>query len=209
MSRCLLHHADSDIDERLALFTRSGKGEHTMYLYDVSKNNFRAATTLKLEDFPHRTDISSEVTCAKFSPDGLFLAVARNDNFTHIYDARMLDEPIHRLGHAEYEANDSILGTNYGVTHLEWVEEHRGGGLGLVTGGGDGCVYLWDMLRAHSADPDLLAETDHGVATFSLGDRGNGEKRLVVCVSSPRSPRTTLTAIIHSGDCGGQVRFFN
>ncbi|VDC00180.1 unnamed protein product [Peniophora sp. CBMAI 1063] len=173
----------TDDRERLALFTRSRDAKHVLRLYDIKNTNFDAVTTVTLERFPRRSEIALEVTCAKFSPDGCFIAIGRNNNSFHLYNTRMWKEPIHRFQHnisANAQKNRSIGAPNYGVTHFEWVVPPRGGGLGFVSGGGDSCVYLWDMCNAHSARPELLAEMQHGVATFSIGDRQNGEKRLVV-----------------------------
>ena len=135
----------SSLGGQLALFTWTVTDKHPVYLYDIKRNNFNAAATFMLEDFSGPRGTPSEVNCAKFSSDGTFLAVALNDNSFHVYDTRMWKAPIHRLGHdnsPEFDANKSIGEPNFGVTHLEWVNEPWGGGLGLLSGGGDGMVPL-------------------------------------------------------------------
>ena len=43
--------------------------------------------------------------------------------------------------------------------------------------------YLFYVYAPDYTDPDCLAQMQHGVATFSIGERGSGEKRLVVYAS--------------------------
>lgn len=47
-----------------------------------------------------------------------------------------------------------------------------------------GCVRLWDVMRApdHEKESMVLAEIDHDVVCFSVGDPSRNERKLVVCV---------------------------
>ena len=67
----------------------------------------------------------------------IYLAVARNDDVTHVYDSRMVGKgPMHAFEHVG--AGRNIPGSDsYGIVEAYWVESSARG-LGLVTGGTDG-----------------------------------------------------------------------
>lgn len=121
---------------RLALITRSSEGHWLRICYprqqwkDILDRH-------KLLDFSTGPNTSEgEVNCATFSDDGLYLALARTDNRTHVYDTRMLGAgPLHQYSHG----TSTIPRSHYGVVHAQWVTRGRGG-LGLVTGGNDGIL---------------------------------------------------------------------
>ncbi|KAI0029614.1 hypothetical protein K488DRAFT_56024 [Vararia minispora EC-137] len=173
----------------LAIASTDGS-EHTLRLYDVARDRFeKAGSIVVLEPF-ERGGRGGEVTVAAFSPTRDMLALARNDDVVHVYDLRMLCSgrgPVHWFGHDDARDGNEWTGAGrFGVTQMEWVQEWRGGmdgQLGIVTGGGDGSVVLWDVLSS-GKNPEELAGLDHGVGQFSLGDRAAGEKRLVVYVHS-------------------------
>ncbi|KAI0322687.1 hypothetical protein OF83DRAFT_1048744 [Amylostereum chailletii] len=179
--------------ENLALVTRSHVGRHILRLYDVRRKRRTASDMTSLEAFHFDYDEhwDSEVTCASYSPDGRLLALARNDDRLHVYDTRYLNKrPLLRFFHWGEHRDDAVCGRDndtqklkrYGVTQMSWVQGWRGRGLGLVSGGGDGCVRLWDALGSDD-DPlngEVLAQTDWSIGSFSLGDSYNGEKPLVV-----------------------------
>lgn len=83
---------------------------------------------------------SDEVTSMAFSPDGILILVARNDNEVHVYDSRYLGEgenarPLMYV----HDGDDKTIGTSrYGVQGAEWVDGWGGLGLGIVSGGQDG-----------------------------------------------------------------------
>jgi WD40 repeat protein len=180
------------------LFTEGDLGSHFMRMYDVRRKNSRAVWSSKLEPFTKPTD--GEVNRAKFSPDMIYLAVARNDDVTHVYDSRMVSKgPMHAFEHVG--AGRNIPGNeSYGIVEAHWVESSARS-LGLVTGGTDGelrivtagpndtlttitsgCIRFWDTRKA-SDDPmngTVIAETDFDVGYFSLGDSYKGEMSLVV-----------------------------
>ncbi len=81
--------------------------------------------------------MKSAINAVSFSPDGIYVAVARSDNVTHVYDSRFLGRDIlydfpHRPG-----TEGTVEDTKYGVVKLDWVEG-PGSALSLVTGGADG-----------------------------------------------------------------------
>lgn len=82
--------------------------------------------------------IDGEINCAAFSPDGIHLALSRNDNHTHIYDSRKLNRLLFDFEHSG-PCRKSPGSESYGVVHAEWVErDSRRLPVGLLTGGHDG-----------------------------------------------------------------------
>lgn len=77
-----------------------------------------------------------------FSPEGLYLAVARNDNHTHLYDRRMMrrrgdDEPLFDYEH-KGESKAASEHEVYGIVNAQWIRSSLTGRTCLVTGGEDG-----------------------------------------------------------------------
>ncbi|KAH9982323.1 WD40-repeat-containing domain protein [Lactifluus volemus] len=172
---------------RLAICTAAHDGVHFVRIYDVHrKNGQRAVQEVRLDSFyPNLrpTAREGEVTAVSFSPDGLLLAVARSDDEVHVYDTRFMGqgrEPLRRFLH--WGDNCCMAGDEWGVVDAVWVDGWCGRGLGIVTGGSDGCVRFWDVRR--SADDiqngDVLAQPNSDIGHFSVGDPRNGEKPLVV-----------------------------
>ncbi|KAF7370328.1 WD-REPEATS-REGION domain-containing protein [Mycena sanguinolenta] len=150
--------------------------EYFLRIYDIRNRNGMAGQTIILEPF---TKGVPEVNSMMFSLDGNYLALGRVDNCTHVYDARMLERGVlYNFKHSDVRLGSSSKDEIYGVVGVKWVESrsHR---LGLVTGGNDGCVRLWDPLRAPE-EGVVLAQADSDVAHFTLGDRFKGEHALVV-----------------------------
>lgn len=123
---------------------------------------------------------SFEVASVTFSSEGRLLAVARSDNALHMYDIRALSKgPLAMFKHGELDAVGSI---GYGVVHASWVEGRDRRRVGIVSGGNDGCVRLWDPSIASSdvSQGKVLARTEFEVGYFSMGDTWAGEKPLVL-----------------------------
>ncbi len=84
-----------------------------------------------------------EVRAISFSPDGLLLAVARSDDELHIYDSRFMGrsrEPMRRFLHW---GDDCCLGGDrWGIVDAVWVDGWCGKGLGVITGGSDGEIFI-------------------------------------------------------------------
>ncbi|KAJ7117597.1 WD40-repeat-containing domain protein [Mycena epipterygia] len=160
--------------DTVALVTNSGS-ESFLRIYDVARHQGQAIQARLLE--PFETD-DHEVNSMAFSSDGIYLAIGRDDNRTHVYDSRMLERGVlFDFRHADMPF--SVKEQNFfGVVGVEWVE-NRSTRLGLVTGGNDGCIRLWDPLRAKD-EGVILAQVDSDVASFSLGDPFKGEHGLVV-----------------------------
>lgn len=74
----------------------------------------------------------------------MYLAVARSDNVTHVYDVRFLTSRhvLYELPHLPADEGMKDL-TQFGVPKIEWLEDPHYG-LGLVSAGGDGSFRLLD-----------------------------------------------------------------
>ncbi|EPT04225.1 hypothetical protein FOMPIDRAFT_1058051 [Fomitopsis schrenkii] len=158
----------------VAIATKSAKHAHSLYLFDAARQNPDAAHKVELDSF------HQDVTTMKFSPDGVYLAIARDDNMTDVYDTRSLSRgKLHAFTHEPgnvFAYSKDI----YGVVEAQWVEGHPSG-LGLVTGGCDGAVRLWDV-RLASDDPGNgvpIAQCEHDLGHFSLGNMYENERLLV------------------------------
>ncbi|KAJ6581934.1 WD40-repeat-containing domain protein [Mycena capillaripes] len=157
-----------------ALVTNDGV-KSLLRIYDIRRKNSVANQTQQLERFTSR---EHEVNCMAFSSDSIYLALGRDDNRTHVYDSRMLERGVlYNFQHSEmrFSSRDQKF---FGVVGVKWAES-RFGRLGLVTGGNDGCIRLWDPLRANDGGT-VLAQADSDIAYFTLGDRFKGEHELVM-----------------------------
>ncbi|KAF9218970.1 hypothetical protein BS17DRAFT_718917 [Gyrodon lividus] len=197
----------------LVLFTTSEDNSHPIRLYDVRRKLKRAYETEALEKFSIRPSSGSsqelresqEVNSASFSSDGRLLAVARNDNMLHIYDVRALSRgPLCRFEHHD---SDAVGGGGYGVVEAKWIEGR--GRVGIVSGGNDGCVRLWEpgIASRDEVQGAVIGRTDFDVGHFSLGDQLKGERPLIMCVSSTCTIAVVL--LFFSGDSGGAMHTYD
>ncbi|GLB41833.1 putative WD40 repeat-like protein [Lyophyllum shimeji] len=174
--------AVTDDGTRLALITRR-EVTHPLRLYDIRRKDPNAVFSMNLKPFPltKKGKDKGEVSNAAFSSDGVYLALGRNDNHTHVYDSRMLDRLLFDYEHHGPSRVDPE-NRSFGVVKVQWVERQGIVPAGFVTGGNDGCVRFWDPLRAADSPQNgtVLAEVTSDVATFSLGDRFKGERALIV-----------------------------
>ncbi|KAJ3507605.1 hypothetical protein NMY22_g16881 [Coprinellus aureogranulatus] len=182
--------------DRLAIVTRNSPTNSTLRIYDVRNKDPNPVQEIELEPFKlmdeDDEDEAGEHRGAQFSPDGVFIALARYDNCVHVYDSRFIKSKglLYNFQHsAVTRINPGVA--PYGVSNLEWV--YKDSRLGLVSGGSDGCVRLWNPLEAASNPKNgkPLVTVNSDIATFSLGDRFKGEHQLVV------------------GDCAGEVSIFD
>jgi len=129
----------------LALCTEAGLNHNTLRLYDVHGRNPIATTTVDLDPFPERDPeegYDGEINVATFSPDGIYLALARNDNHTHVYDRRMLSRgPLFDYEHFG-ESKVASKYDRYGVVNAQWIQSKLTRRMVLVTGGEDGELYI-------------------------------------------------------------------
>ncbi|KAF8637653.1 hypothetical protein AX17_002721 [Amanita inopinata Kibby_2008] len=170
--------------------SRGAGGTSLLRVYDIKRKNGCAIERVQQE--PSRLDSDGEINGISLSPDGLYIALARNDNRTHVYDARMLKKG--KL--FEYEHKGISLTSpgysSYGVTKAQWAESSEGR-LTLITGGSDGCIRAWDPLQAMESPRNgrVLVQANSDIGYFSLGDRTKNEQQLIV------------------GDCSGEVYIFD
>jgi len=124
---------------RLALSTRAAQNKHILRLFDVTRQLPKPTASFYLDKFPKLYDsFEGEVTCSVFSPDEMYLTLARNDNSVHMYDLRFLEKgPIFKYAHFGESKVESTTST-YGVTKVEWLHSKHTGRMALVTGGEDG-----------------------------------------------------------------------
>lgn len=128
--------------------------EDTLHLrlYDVRRGYkwHRAAVNLPSSSSQLSDDVWSEVRTAAWSPDGILLAVGKNDDVAHVYDVRCLERgPVLSMTH-------KTPSSYYGITVLSWTTETvlRTPNLGLLTGGGDR-AYIALVSRAFCADDSI------------------------------------------------------
>jgi len=169
----------------LALVTRNSEESddgqsdinlNILRLFDVRRNDSRTTQTIRINFSP---TFAGEVSTAVFSPDNYYLALARNDNCTQVFDCRNLSRGA--LYNFQHTGTSRISPENlsFGIVKAEWVETSTRR-LGLVTGGEDGCVRLWDPLVSAENNGTILAQVNADVGYFSLGDRFDKEYQLVV-----------------------------
>jgi WD40 repeat protein len=179
----------------LALATRQ-ESENCLRIFD--RFNQDCAQEVLLENFSGDVP-GREVSCMAFSPDGIYLALARMDNSVHIYDSRMLSKGV--MQKYQHEKPRFITKENHlcGVTHAQWVTK-RSGQYAILSGGEDGinkillflylmfmdyylgCVRLWNPMWS-SEEPSngqKIIEAHSDIGHFSVGDPFKNEHDLVV-----------------------------
>lgn len=155
----------------------------TLSLFDVNQHQQLRNSVLSAQLKPHsdpntKRGLTLDVNQLAFSPDGNLLAVARSDNWVHIFDSRKLKEPCLEF----YQGPSLAMAHNrcdgyYGIacSNDMWIDE----GAGLITGGGDGTVRLWNVKKAADKG-EILTRSEFDVAFVCVGDRFKREKPLVV-----------------------------
>ena len=129
--------------ETLGLCTQAEANLHILRLYDIRRRDSKAVASLDLLPFSsHENDRpEGEMNVATFSPDQLYLAIARNDNYIHVYDRRMLgkygSEPLFEYCH-HGEPKTVSQHESYGVVQAQWLQSSWTRRTCLVTGGEDG-----------------------------------------------------------------------
>ncbi|KAF7356334.1 WD-REPEATS-REGION domain-containing protein [Mycena venus] len=163
-----------------ALVTNDGVNSF-LRIYDIRNKNSTATQTICLEPLASE---SREVNSMAFSPDSMYLALGRDDNCAHVYDCRMLQRRgmLREQGFIyNFKHSDTHVGSEnpnlFGVVGVSWRQNRNK--LGLVTGGNDGCIRLWDPLCG-SKESTVLVQADADIANFTFGDRFNEEHELVV-----------------------------
>ncbi|KAI0322689.1 WD40-repeat-containing domain protein [Amylostereum chailletii] len=174
--------------QSIVVFTRDQDAIHKLRIYDVARRNVKHSLSLDLLPFATTQNdrCMDKITAASYSPDERLIAVGRSDDQLHLYDRRNMGKgPILQFKHRENPACRAAQ-SNGGIARLEWIQAWDGRGLGLVSGGGDGCVRVWDALGS-SNDPlngHTIAQLDSAVSDFSLGEQFKDEKPLAVGTES-------------------------
>lgn len=122
-------------------------------IYDIRTHQPAATQATVLE--PFLTTGSSEVNCASFSPDGLYLAIGRSDDCVHVYDSRMFDRgPLLPFQHRGSPRNSPGNGP-FGIVEVKWatIWNKR---LGIVSGGTDGKLGTAQVFFVLSCFPTRL-----------------------------------------------------
>jgi hypothetical protein len=117
--------------------SRGHNGKHILRLYDAKRKNGSAVETVHMESFAADASVDGEVNSISISPDGIYVAIARIDNRTHVYDSRNIKKG--KL--FEYEhTGPSLLrpgSAPCGVPRAVWAETEYSR-LTLISGGIDG-----------------------------------------------------------------------
>jgi WD40 repeat protein len=127
----------------------------TLRLYDVRGRHMITPSFRDSERFrPIRQqavrNLKGLVSSMSYSPDDLFLAVARDDNSVDIFDSRFLQEPVQTCEHAAGEEGSEHV---YGISCMQWLAHREGSPYVLLTGGDDGA---WFAIESHFTTVDPL-----------------------------------------------------
>ncbi|KAI0793404.1 WD40-repeat-containing domain protein [Abortiporus biennis] len=160
---------------QLALALNNASHEVSIHLYDIRQKTARPGQSVKLS--PSDSDKNLDINDMSYSPDGIYLALARTDNCVQLYDSRYLRKGCHILDLQHQTPSNK---DHFGVVKIEWVQAAMGS-YGIVTGGADGHVLLWDIARTTGYhDCETLVRTNCDIAYFSLGDIYKDEKPLII-----------------------------
>lgn len=126
----------------ITAFTGSGRGgnprRHILRLYDVKRTGWQGTSQIGIPS--SKTESNGEVIDAAWSPDGIHLACAREDNSVDVFDTRWLGQKQCML--VLKHDTDGNSAESYGVQGIAWFGSEK-----LVSGGADHCVRVWDVRR--------------------------------------------------------------
>jgi len=132
----------------LAIATRESHHKGVLRIYDVkSRGCGRHTSRVPLESYPN--GVEAEVNDMAYSPCGRYIALGRQDNRTHIYDVRMMEQVndkssiLYEFAHEDGRKRGTINPgqESFGICKVAWVRE--GEREGLVTAGSDGTLDQW------------------------------------------------------------------
>lgn len=159
ISTTLLYYFYKYFVGTITAFTGSGRGgnprRHILRLYDVQRSGWQGTSQIGIPS--SKTEGNGEVIVAAWSPDGVHLACARDDDSVDVFDIRWLGQKQCMLVF-KHDTGGNIVGDSesFGVQGLAWFGSEK-----LVSGGADHCVRLWDVRRDESCN--VLATLSGGV----------------------------------------------
>ncbi|KAG8747262.1 hypothetical protein FRC10_001878 [Ceratobasidium sp. 414] len=123
---------------------RDGKPRrHVLRLYDAHRTDWHPISVIGIPS--SKTNTIGEVVEAMWSPDGIHLACARDDNTIDVFDTRWLGQRQSMLAFKHDTDSSMTEGENselYGVQGVAWFGSDK-----LVSGGADHCVRVWDVRK--------------------------------------------------------------
>ncbi|KAG9128461.1 hypothetical protein FRC07_011218 [Ceratobasidium sp. 392] len=128
-------------------FTGSGRDKkphrHVLRLFDAHRTDWRPVSVIGIP--ASKSNTPGEVIEAMWSPDGIHLACARDDNSIDVFDTRWLGQRQSMLVFKHDTDASMNTGENtelYGVQGMAWFGSDK-----LVSGGADHCVRVWDVRK--------------------------------------------------------------
>uniref|UniRef100_A0A672R450 Uncharacterized protein n=2 Tax=Sinocyclocheilus grahami TaxID=75366 RepID=A0A672R450_SINGR len=104
------------------------------------------------------TDGNEIISAVKYSPDGVYLAVASHDNFVYIYSVTENGRKYSRVG--------KCTGHSSFVTHLDWSTDSQF----IVTNSGDYEILFWEASSGkHITSADAVRNLEWATSTCVLG----------------------------------------
>ncbi|KAG9102057.1 hypothetical protein FRC06_002342 [Ceratobasidium sp. 370] len=123
---------------------RDGKPRrHVLRMYDAHRTDWHPISVIGIPS--SKTNTIGEVVEAMWSPDGIHLACARDDNTIDVFDTRWLGQRQSMLVFKHDTDSSMAEGENselYGVQGVAWFGSDK-----LVSGGADHCVRVWDVRK--------------------------------------------------------------
>lgn len=127
------------------------ENDSILRLFDVGHKDKHPISSIKVNLYPSAENrgfekYEGEVTSTAFSPDGVFLALGRNDNTIHVYDIRYLHKgPLYELKHRG-ECR-SAGEEKYGIAKVEWLHNQQTRRIALATAGEDGASSVMLLVK--------------------------------------------------------------
>ena len=124
-------YENTSSESQLAIATNGDEDSQFLRLYDMAcATGEQSIATVKMPE-SRRQDLEElEINKTSFSPDGILLAVAQNDNTVLVYETQYMDRELYQLRHSG-EAVSFKQEREYGMTAAIWQEGIGGRGSGI------------------------------------------------------------------------------